>query len=175
MFNNRTLSPIRNLADFYERKLNRLQGPSDLQSTYKTTVSPKKRSQRVSNNQTYIDIDQMTANDVEKLAKSPPKIATRRKNMKVINSKAMAQFGSDAFNIKIERDDPPQNEEKRLKTQKSQIETQNNSSQKTNFGAEIDVEGMANTVTATPRGKSQLQLKTRKPRNVDDRKQTDRA
>ena len=61
----------------------------------------------------------MTAGDLEKLTRSPPKIAARRKNMKVVNNKAMSQFGAEAFNIKI--DDGQETDEKmtRLNTQKS--------------------------------------------------------
>lgn len=61
----------------------------------------------------------MTAVDVDKLTRSPPKIAPRRKNMKVVNNKAMSQFGAEAFNIKI--DDGQDTDEKmtRLNTQKS--------------------------------------------------------
>lgn len=43
----------------------------------------------------------MTVLDLEKLQASPPKINPRRKNIKVINSRAMAEFGSEAFNVDL--------------------------------------------------------------------------
>ena len=43
----------------------------------------------------------MTVMDLEKLEKSPPNIVPRRKNMKVLNNKAMTQFGSEAFNVNM--------------------------------------------------------------------------
>ena len=43
----------------------------------------------------------MTAVELDRLEKSPPRITPRRKNMKVLNNKAMTQFGSEAFNVNI--------------------------------------------------------------------------
>ena len=45
--------------------------------------------QVVSNNKTFVDIEQMTAFDLEKLEKSPPTIKPKRKNMKMMNNRAM--------------------------------------------------------------------------------------
>ena len=81
------LSPIRNLADFYQRKLNKIQGANE--SFYPTASKSPQRRSRKTNNCTYVDIDQMTVMDLENLAKSPPTINPRRKNMKVVNNKAM--------------------------------------------------------------------------------------
>ena len=55
----------------------------------------------MSNNQTYVDIEKMTVLDLEKLETSPPRINPRRKNMKIFNNKAMAEFGSEAFNVDL--------------------------------------------------------------------------
>ena len=44
----------------------------------------------------------MTADDIEHLSKSPPKIKPKRKNMKIVNNKAMIQFGSEAFHIQVD-------------------------------------------------------------------------
>ena len=44
----------------------------------------------------------MTPADMEKLEQSPPRINPKRKNMKVVNNKAMIQFGQEAFNVKID-------------------------------------------------------------------------
>jgi len=41
----------------------------------------------------------MTAADMDKLERSPPRINPKRKNMKVINNKAMLLFGTDAFGV----------------------------------------------------------------------------
>ena len=38
---------------------------------------------------------------MEKLDKSPPKINPKRKNMKVVNNKAMVLFGSEAFGVHL--------------------------------------------------------------------------
>ena len=70
-------------------------------------MSPKGRQSKnkvTTKNQTYVDIDEMTVIDLEKLEQSPPRINPRRKNMKVMNNKAMSQFGADAFNVKVEPD-----------------------------------------------------------------------
>jgi len=56
---------------------------------------------RVANNQTYVDIQNMTVLDLERLQASPPKINPRRKNLKVVNGRAMAEFGSEAFNVDL--------------------------------------------------------------------------
>lgn len=40
--------------------------------------------------------------DMVKLEQSPPVINPKRKNMKVVNNKAMIQFGSEAFNVKFD-------------------------------------------------------------------------
>ena len=61
----------------------------------------KSGSHAPSINQTYIDIDKMTVADMEKLDKSPPKINPKRKNMKVVNNKAMVLFGSEAFGVHL--------------------------------------------------------------------------
>ena len=41
----------------------------------------------------------MTVAEMEKLEQSPPRINPKRKNMKVVNNKAMIQFGQEAFNV----------------------------------------------------------------------------
>ena len=41
----------------------------------------------------------MSANDLTKLEKSPPKINTNRKNVKLVNQKVMEAFGEKAFNL----------------------------------------------------------------------------
>ena len=46
----------------------------------------------------------MTAVDVANLEKSPPTIKPRRKNMKIMNNRAMSQYGGEAFNIKLDSD-----------------------------------------------------------------------
>ena len=43
----------------------------------------------------------MTVLDLEKLESSPPRINPRRKNMKVVNNRAMTEFGSEAFNVDL--------------------------------------------------------------------------
>ena len=84
------LSPIRNLADFYQRKLNKIQKSGHNESVYLShSRSPHRREIQKNNNQTYVDIDSMTVMDFTKLEKSPPRITARRKNMKVVNNKAM--------------------------------------------------------------------------------------
>ena len=75
----------------------------------------------MSNNCTYVDIDQMTVNDLENLAKSPPKINPKRKNMKVVNNKAMTQFGSEAFNIGEPRRSKQSESMTRLTSQKHSV------------------------------------------------------
>ena len=94
------LSPIRNLADFYQRKLNKIQGHNE--SFYPASSrSPKRGKNVMANNKTLVDIEQMTVLDLEKLETSPPRIQARRKNMKIVNNKAMTQFGSEAFNVNV--------------------------------------------------------------------------
>ena len=46
----------------------------------------------------------MTVLDFEKLEHSPPTINPRRKNMKIVNNRAMTEFGSEAFSIKMKGD-----------------------------------------------------------------------
>ena len=57
----------------------------------------------------------MTVGDLENLEKFPPKIQTRRKNMKIVNSKAMGQFGAEAFSIRVDTEAAPP----RLSTQRN--------------------------------------------------------
>ena len=45
----------------------------------------------------------MTVLDLEKLESSPPRINPRRKNMKVVNNRAMTEFGSEAFNVDLKQ------------------------------------------------------------------------
>ena len=47
-------------------------------------------------------MDAMTAADMDRLEKSPPKINPNRKNMSVLNNKAMVMFGSEAFGVEID-------------------------------------------------------------------------
>jgi len=95
-------SPIRNLADFYSHKLNKLQRHADSSFISSKPNTQRGKQQVVLDNLTLVDIDQMTVLDIEKLEKSPPKIQPRRKNMKVINNKAMTQFGPEAFQLDID-------------------------------------------------------------------------
>lgn len=67
-------------------------------------TSPNARKKKVGSNVTFVDINQMTAGDLDRLEKSPPTIKPRRKHMKVMNNRAMSQFGSEAFNINLERE-----------------------------------------------------------------------
>ena len=96
-----TLSPIRNLADYYQRKLNKIQGHNESALNVTQSRSPKRASRVPTSNQTLVDIDQMTVVDLEKLEKSPPRINPRRKHMKMVNNKAMTQFGPEAFNLNL--------------------------------------------------------------------------
>ena len=68
----------------------------------KTCRSPLRNYQVA--NKTYVDIERMTVLDLEKLEHSPPIINPRRKHMKIVNNKAMTEFGSEAFSIKMRRD-----------------------------------------------------------------------
>ena len=68
---------------------------------------PRKKAQVTSNNKTFVDIEQMTAIDLERLEKSPPSIRMKRKNMKMMNNRAMQQFGGEAFNMKLDQEAPP--------------------------------------------------------------------
>ena len=43
----------------------------------------------------------MTVLDLEKLEQSPPRINPRRKNLRVVNNRAMAEFGQEAFNVDL--------------------------------------------------------------------------
>ena len=38
---------------------------------------------------------------MDKLDKSPPRINPKRKNMKIVNNKAMVLFGSEAFGVQL--------------------------------------------------------------------------
>ena len=58
----------------------------------------------------------MTVGDLENLEKSPPKISAKRKNLKVLNNRAMEQFGADAFSLDVhtaERVDGPLTDKQR--------------------------------------------------------------
>lgn len=52
-------------------------------------------------NATFVDLDQMTAAELERLEKSPPRINPKRKHMKIVNNKAMVMFGSEAFGVNL--------------------------------------------------------------------------
>ena len=95
---NAALSPIRNLAEFYEKKLNKIQSHS-IGENLPRSRSPQRGHQVP--NKTYVDIDRMTVLDFEKLEQNPPSINPRRKHLKVINNKAMTTFGNEAFNLKL--------------------------------------------------------------------------
>ena len=43
----------------------------------------------------------MTVADMDRLEKSPPRINPKRKNMKVVNNKAMVLFGQEAFGVRV--------------------------------------------------------------------------
>ena len=88
----RTLSPIRDLADFYTRRLNKISG--HLETSQNMSKSPNRHLANKNNTSTFVDMDSMTAKDVRELEKNPPSIDPRRKNMKVVNNKAMQQFGT---------------------------------------------------------------------------------
>lgn len=104
MASHQTLSPIRNLADFYQRKLNKIQAQNEA-TNVSTSRSPRRKNVSATQNQTLVDIDRMTAVDIEKLEQSPPKINPRRKHIKVISNKAMIQFGPEAFSIRVDDQD----------------------------------------------------------------------
>ena len=53
----------------------------------------------------------MTVGDLENLEKSPPKIATKRKHYRVVNNKAMQQFGADAFSLDLQMTDRERRDE----------------------------------------------------------------
>ena len=65
-------------------------------------------------------MDSMTAADMDRLEKSPPKINPTRKNMSVLNNKAMVMFGSEAFGVEIDQVDE-ETSATRLKTQRSSL------------------------------------------------------
>lgn len=48
---------------------------------------------------TYVDIEGMTPQEIAQLEKDPPVIKTARKHMKMVNNKAMEQFGKEAFGL----------------------------------------------------------------------------
>lgn len=65
-------------------------------------------------------MDSMTAADMDRLEKSPPKINPARKKMSVLNNKAMVMFGSEAFGVDIDQVDEEMSAT-RLKTQRSSL------------------------------------------------------
>ena len=92
----------------------------------------------------------MTALDLEKLEKSPPKINPKRKNMKVVNNKAMTQFGSDAFNIRLTCEKQDQ-AHPRLNTQKQSMLM--SPAHESKEGPSPLVSEHNNTMVLTPRSK----------------------
>ena len=89
-------SPIRKMNEFFASKINKFGGQDPLLSQ-KIGKSVKPQNTHSS---TYVNTDLMTAKDVSKLEKSPPKVRTQRKHIKLANNEVFDKFGAAAFGLR---------------------------------------------------------------------------
>jgi len=82
------VSPIKNLQEYYNKMLNKL----DIQDG---TLPLRRRLHQ----QSVLDLQTMSAEQLIKMDKSPPKLSPTRKRLTLINTALMSQFGKEAFRL----------------------------------------------------------------------------